>query len=144
LTDDKEDPPLPISTFSKGHFHLGKGMSSMSPEEQRVIVHSFIECATITKMTARAAQLETLFRATKMAAAFVDWLAEKEAAHHNNYQASFEAGASDPLMKFLAKRDQAPKAIGDLASGIHIPIEMIYDWGKLSSWIAIGARTHSQ
>jgi hypothetical protein len=48
----------------------------MSLEEQRVIVHSFLEHATITKMTSWAAQSDTGFRAMKMEAVFVDWLSE--------------------------------------------------------------------
>jgi hypothetical protein len=44
----------------------------MSPEEQRVIVHRFIEPATRTKKTAWAVQSETVFGAMKMEAAFVD------------------------------------------------------------------------
>jgi hypothetical protein len=58
----------------------------MSPEEQRVIMHSFIERATITKMTAPAAQLETAFRVMQMEAAFIDWLAGKKPVQHNNYR----------------------------------------------------------
>jgi hypothetical protein len=49
-----------------------KRMPSMSPEERRIIVHSFTERAIIAKMTAWAVQSETAFRVMKMEAAFVD------------------------------------------------------------------------
>jgi hypothetical protein len=82
-------------------------------------------------VTAWAAQSETVFRAIKMEAAFVDWLDEKEAVRHNNYQALIEVGALNSLMEFLAKRDMAPKEIGDLVSRIHMPIETMRYWRKI-------------
>jgi hypothetical protein len=93
-------------------------------------LHSFIKRAAKTKITAWVAQSETVFRAMKLEAVLIDGLAEVEAVHHNNYRALFEAGALYLLPEFLAKRDMAPKAIGDLAFRTHIPIKTMKNWQK--------------
>jgi hypothetical protein len=60
----------------------------------------------------------------KMEAAFVNWLAKKEAVDHNNCRALFEAGIP-------RKTRITPKAIGDLASRTRTPIEMMKNWQKM-------------
>jgi hypothetical protein len=57
-------------------------------------------------------------------------VAEKEVIHHNNYRALFEAGALEPLMQFLAKRQIVQGTMGKLARRSHIPIETMRDWRK--------------
>jgi hypothetical protein len=46
------------------------------------------------------AETTKILEAMKMEAAYVDWVAEKEAIHDNNYRALFEASALEPLMQF--------------------------------------------
>jgi hypothetical protein len=49
-----------------------------------------------------------VFEAMQMETAFVDWLKVKEAMHHNNSRALFEAGALEPLMGFLTRGSICP------------------------------------
>jgi hypothetical protein len=87
-----------------------------------------MHCTGIAAVNPRDAAATKVFEAMKMEGAFVDWLAEKEAIHHNNYRALFEAGALEPLMEFLAKGEIVQGAMGKLAGVTHIPIEMMKNW----------------
>jgi hypothetical protein len=79
-------------------------MSSGLPE-RRVLVTNLMYRIRITAMNPLDAATTRVFEAMKIEAAFVDWLGGKEAIHHNNYRALFEAGALEPFVEFRAKRE---------------------------------------
>jgi hypothetical protein len=82
----------------------------------------------IAAMNRDDATATKFFQAMKMEAAFVDWVAEKEAMHHNNYRALFKAGVLELLMEFLTKRQIVQGAMRKLAGATHIPIETMRNW----------------
>jgi hypothetical protein len=56
-----------------------------------------------------------VFEAMKTESAFVNWLKEKEAVHHNNYHVLFEEGAPDAI---LCQKRNLP-ALNYMARVIH-------------------------
>jgi hypothetical protein len=103
---------------------------SSRPPEPPIVVETLIRRVGISQMKPPGVEATKVLEAMKMEAAYVDWVAEKEAIHHNNYRALFEAGALEPLTQFLAKREIVQGTMGKLACRSHIPIEAMRDWRK--------------
>jgi hypothetical protein len=78
---------------------------SSRPPEPPIIAETLIRRVGISQMKPPDAEATKVLEAMKIEAAYVDWVAEKEAIHHNNYRVLFEAGALGQLMQFLAKRE---------------------------------------
>jgi hypothetical protein len=72
---------------------------------QRIVVETLIQRVAISQMKPSDAEATKVLDSINMEAAYLDRVAEKEAIHRNSYQALFEAGALEPLMQFLAKRE---------------------------------------